>query len=434
MWKQTLIYFFLWFRVNANSSLNKMNIQNLALIFTPVIFHDYNQTDDSSVGDWSPEDLFEDLILHFEFLFPIAEENARKNNEHKLNQARNGKSPYSQFSQSNLLYISNPIVATSALGNTNNMLLTQPMNPAMLMNNGPDSPGGPNNNSNLSEQQQQYIGPYPPNLTTIIGTVPPNMISQQTPQRLASQPQPYSNGPVARSVHPTDSNARIIPPRYQSDTTNPSYQQQQQQQMAMKRSTSETTGMQRGSSITHTGDNYNNYHGAISNSNSSSNSPLPGRVNQDPLLTKRNSSTPIQQKPYAPPRQDSLRKLSTVGRVEQHLVESVPSEQQIESPISVTPSKKEVPHPIITQQPNQQPQQTQQTQQTQQPPQQQQQQSQQQQPQQPQPQQPQPQQQHQYYQPELNQDFMLPSVTEVNMDSLLDYYSPVTNELKTPTK
>lgn len=375
-----------------------MNIQNLALIFTPVIFHDFNQTDDNSVGDWSPDDLFEDLILNFELLFPISEESARKNNEHKLTQALHGKSPYSQFSQSNLLYLSNPILATSTPITTNNMLLTQPMNPAMLMNNGADSPGGPNSTD------QQYSSPYPPNLTTIIGTAPPGNISSQNPQRLASHPQqPYNSGPI-RSVHPVDTSARIVPPRYQSDAVNPSYQQQQQ--MAIQRSTSETTAMQRGSSMNNasTPDNVNNgnygYNGP--GSNSSNNSPLPARMNNEPVhtLTKRNSSIPLQQKnPYAPPRQDSLRKVQSRFPGDTGEKPYSTTAEQADQPISATLSGKQqhVPHPIITTNTSQ----------------------------------------HQYYQPELNQDYMLPSVSEINLDSLIDYYSPVTNErpeLKTQPK
>ncbi|KAG1439597.1 hypothetical protein G6F56_012245 [Rhizopus delemar] len=90
--------------VNSNSQLNKMNIQNLALIFTPVIFHDFNQVEKSLISyEWSPEDLFEDLILYHEMLFPISEEKARRLNENKLQMAMKGDL-YSQFSQSNLLY------------------------------------------------------------------------------------------------------------------------------------------------------------------------------------------------------------------------------------------------------------------------------------------------------------------------------------------
>lgn len=81
-----------------------MNIQNLALIFTPVIFHDFNQVEKSLISyEWSPEDLFEDLILYHEMLFPISEEKARRLNENKLQMAMKGDL-YSQFSQSNLLY------------------------------------------------------------------------------------------------------------------------------------------------------------------------------------------------------------------------------------------------------------------------------------------------------------------------------------------
>ncbi|KAG1221646.1 hypothetical protein G6F62_008993 [Rhizopus arrhizus] len=141
--------------VNSNSQINKMNIQNLALIFTPVIFHDFNQTEETTTGDWSPEDLFEDMILHHERLFPISEENARKMNEAKLQKALQGESPYSQFSQSNLLYINYPQPPPK------NMLLTQSMNPPLLTND-------PN----------RYSDNYPPKLTTIIGTSTANYQQQ----------------------------------------------------------------------------------------------------------------------------------------------------------------------------------------------------------------------------------------------------------------
>ncbi|KAI7903848.1 uncharacterized protein BX663DRAFT_505448 [Cokeromyces recurvatus] len=127
-------------KVNAHNQANKMNISNLAMIFTPVIFHDYNQTDESLHlnNEWSPDDLFGDLLLYHDLIFPKAEDFARRINEPKLNQALNGQSPFSQYSRSNLLYL-------MPAQQTNSMLLTQPMSSPLN---------------------------YPPKLTTLIGTVP----------------------------------------------------------------------------------------------------------------------------------------------------------------------------------------------------------------------------------------------------------------------
>ncbi|RCH87466.1 hypothetical protein CU098_006866, partial [Rhizopus stolonifer] len=132
-------------KINANSQMNKMNIPNLALIFTPVIFHDFNQTEEGTThSDWSPEDLFEDLILHHEVLFHIAEESARRNNEQKLQEALNGKNPYSQFSQSNLLYLSNSTVPYPQ----------QQQQPTILPSAPPAATSTPQSNGHVSQQYQ----------------------------------------------------------------------------------------------------------------------------------------------------------------------------------------------------------------------------------------------------------------------------------------
>ncbi|CEP14559.1 hypothetical protein [Parasitella parasitica] len=196
-------------KVNANSQINKMNIPNLAMIFTPVIFHDFNQTEEG-LGEWSPDDLFEDLILHFELLFPKAEDMARRNNEPKLQQALEGKSPYSQFSQSNLLYLT---LLNNTPNTSNSLLLTQPMNPPIISgNNRPSSP-----------VDQQCNNQYPPQLTTIIGTAP--SVSSY------HQPQPQ---------HPQQ------------------YLQQPRQDICMNRSISDNTIMQRSSSMVNVEESYIN--------------------------------------------------------------------------------------------------------------------------------------------------------------------------------
>lgn len=200
-------------RVNANSQVNKMNIPNLAMIFTPVIFHDFNQSDDSVSSDWSPDDLFEDLILYFETLFPRAEEMARKHIEPKLNQAMNNASVFSQYSQSNLLYLGNK---NAPPANTGGMATPQPVNPPSNLNTATIRPPQP-----LDQQQQQY----PPKLTTIIGTMPttPRIGSLQQPAMKPTPPLPMTDGtqmvrsqsetPLmdqAQSMSPTSTNSTPI--------------------------------------------------------------------------------------------------------------------------------------------------------------------------------------------------------------------------------
>ncbi|EIE88378.1 hypothetical protein RO3G_13089 [Rhizopus delemar RA 99-880] len=146
--------------VNSNSHINKMNIQNLALIFTPVIFHDFNQIEEATTGDWSPEDLFEDLILYHEMLFPISEEKARKFNETKLYKALQGESTYSQFSQSNLLYINSASSGSLASVSSKDDLMVQPV-VSSASSNDPSA--------NKYSENSDY---YPPKLTTVIGMAP----------------------------------------------------------------------------------------------------------------------------------------------------------------------------------------------------------------------------------------------------------------------
>ncbi|KAF7722543.1 hypothetical protein EC973_002967 [Apophysomyces ossiformis] len=54
-------------KVNAKAEVNKMNIQNLSVIFTPAIFHDHNKADNA--GEWYSDKVLEDLILHHKELF-----------------------------------------------------------------------------------------------------------------------------------------------------------------------------------------------------------------------------------------------------------------------------------------------------------------------------------------------------------------------------
>ncbi|KAI8074342.1 uncharacterized protein B0P05DRAFT_512943 [Gilbertella persicaria] len=58
-------------KVQNSSHLNKMNLKNLSVIFTPAIFHDHNQAENA--GEWYSDKVLEDLILQHETLFVDAE-------------------------------------------------------------------------------------------------------------------------------------------------------------------------------------------------------------------------------------------------------------------------------------------------------------------------------------------------------------------------
>ncbi|KAI8079053.1 uncharacterized protein B0P05DRAFT_107681 [Gilbertella persicaria] len=288
-------------KINANSQMNKMNIPNLALIFTPVIFHDFNQTEEGTThSDWSPEDLFEDLILHHEVLFHIAEESARRNNEQKLQEALNGKNPYSQFSQSNLLYLSNSTVPYPQQQQqpTSGLLLTQPMNPPNLPKTS-NSSGTPLDYQPYQQQQQQY----PPKLTTIIGTAPPQQQQQYMSSVLPSAPPaatstPQSNGHVSQQYQSSES-------RLPSTGPSPSYQQQQPI-ASLPKDKPLTVITRRGSSMSH----------HYLNNTAPSSAIEPSSTEYSPMPTKRISLSDLPRRDSSAqqiklPRQDSLRKNSS---------------------------------------------------------------------------------------------------------------------------
>ncbi|KAI8967725.1 hypothetical protein BDF20DRAFT_839935 [Mycotypha africana] len=315
-------------KINAQSQINKMNIPNLALIFTPVIFHDFNQTgtEDSSAASgatatmtaetnaWSPDELFEDLILSMDVIFPKAEALARRNNEHKLNQALEGLSPFSQHSQSNLLYLSHhatlfPPLPSTRMSAAPPMLLTQPMNPpASLRNSHSDSsattrgsrPMAPPFDSNAAAAATAKQ--HEPFLSSMVGSLvlqPPVNAQHRPPQSTAripltlypsdvsTTPTPAQYGqttplnssssshtrmprfpPGTTAIAPTTSQANTATPTEPTHASTPMEQQQQQQQ-------------QQAATLMQTNNNNNN----SSSSNNSSHRSV------------------------TPPRQDSLRKL-----------------------------------------------------------------------------------------------------------------------------
>lgn len=61
--------------MESNSNLNKMTIKNLSVLFTPALFHDHNQADNT--GEWYSDKVLEDLIIHHETLFINVENQSR---------------------------------------------------------------------------------------------------------------------------------------------------------------------------------------------------------------------------------------------------------------------------------------------------------------------------------------------------------------------
>jgi hypothetical protein len=61
--------------VTASAHINKMNIKNLSVIFTPALFHDHNQAE--SAGEWYSDKVLEDLVLQYQTLFVRAENRSR---------------------------------------------------------------------------------------------------------------------------------------------------------------------------------------------------------------------------------------------------------------------------------------------------------------------------------------------------------------------
>ncbi|KAK4509765.1 uncharacterized protein ATC70_007067 [Mucor velutinosus] len=58
-------------KVEGCSHVNKMTMKNLSVIFTPALFHDHNQAENS--GEWYSDKVLEDLILQHDTLFENAE-------------------------------------------------------------------------------------------------------------------------------------------------------------------------------------------------------------------------------------------------------------------------------------------------------------------------------------------------------------------------
>ncbi|KAI9305952.1 hypothetical protein BJ944DRAFT_264311 [Cunninghamella echinulata] len=123
--------------VNANSTVNKMNLQNLSVIFTPAIFHDFNQAENP--GEWHADTVFEDLVTYYEALFQQAEIQSR---------GATGPQP--------------PINTQEYQNNSGgSLLLTAPMGPPPVIANEPPTPTGARSASLAALSRSGSLRPSP---------------------------------------------------------------------------------------------------------------------------------------------------------------------------------------------------------------------------------------------------------------------------------
>ncbi|KAI7881960.1 RhoGAP-domain-containing protein [Lichtheimia hyalospora FSU 10163] len=176
--------------VNKHSNVNKMNIQNLSVVFTPAIFHDHNNS--GVPGEWHTDCVFEDMLLYHEPLFHNAEIESQNNSAANITANRAVQSPSSQAAQ-------------TPGGGNKNMLLTAPLYPGNLTGQSDYRPTG---------QQHDPHHHMPPR----VQEVP----QQQRSTSLGVSPMPANQAKYTNPQHQHQHHAP--PPHYQ-----PQLQMQSQQ-------------------------------------------------------------------------------------------------------------------------------------------------------------------------------------------------------------
>ncbi|KAI7869655.1 hypothetical protein BDF14DRAFT_1879828 [Spinellus fusiger] len=189
-------------RVNANSHINKMNLQNLSVIFTPAIFKDYNQAE--VPGEWTTDVVFEDLVLCYEEVFMIPPMDTH--NRPMPNLIQKGPDP-----SSNSVYYDprTPAQANSQLGSTQGTLPNEPVQGSIL----------PNHNSNSINysgiNHHNYASPLPHPIYTNVASIDPKQAcSPRTASLTLHQAQPLSNEPSypVQTTFITSTEQQHVPP------------------------------------------------------------------------------------------------------------------------------------------------------------------------------------------------------------------------------
>ncbi|CAO3592178.1 unnamed protein product [Absidia cylindrospora] len=219
-------------KVNANSHVNKMTLQNLSVIFTPAIFHDFNQAEHP--GEWHMDTVFEDLITYYDALFTNAEIQSRANA---------GPQPPITINTTATATDYPPSSAAST-----NLLLTAAMGPppmAMIAND--DSPPTPANNRSASLAALTRSGTLQPSrsqgssLQQVSKTNDTHQLYYQPSSELpALQKQQslyqYQHTQLQQQQHQNQQSSYHQPPQHQSNYQHPqqsSYHPVQQQQQPL---------------------------------------------------------------------------------------------------------------------------------------------------------------------------------------------------------
>lgn len=156
----------MFLRVNKHSDVNKMNMQNLSVVFTPAIFHDHNNAE--VPGEWRCDSVFEDLVTHHHTLFISAE------NKPKQSPSRPPPGP-------------TPIAipSSTSLNNSGGMLLTAPLHPSALGGNPEPAAASVYENAYPASWKDGTPRPPPPSASTLQRSL------SLTPNRRNVQPSPF---------------------------------------------------------------------------------------------------------------------------------------------------------------------------------------------------------------------------------------------------
>ncbi|ORX59614.1 RhoGAP-domain-containing protein [Hesseltinella vesiculosa] len=313
--------------VNAHSAINKMNLQNLSVIFTPAIFHDFNQAEHP--GEWHSDVMFEDLVNFHDTLFQQAELQSRapagpqvplKSHEfHPTNANPVATTPPAVITPGSVSSVAN---ATSS-----SLLLTAPMGPPPMIVNEPPTPKGGSGSRAASLGALQRSGSLQhPDAHPTASYFPPQLSSTPTPAAVSSgtatqHPQPPQ--PQQKQQHTPTS--LTDPASYHYQPQQPQPQQAQPQRppprpyYPVTHSQDDVRPVPRPSASSYTPQintsslRTDSFYGGTPELMPSkldkpeADATEPSNDDTMPTLASSHSSTTSTKKKFVPPRQDSLR-------------------------------------------------------------------------------------------------------------------------------
>ncbi|KAI9322608.1 hypothetical protein BX666DRAFT_2023061 [Dichotomocladium elegans] len=185
---------------HLSNEVNKMNLQNLSVVFTPTIFQDHSGN--GAPGEWRGDRVFEDMLTYYEPLFHHAEARSKMNSNAggaaNMSPATYGRAPSSQAGSG----ISTPISANPG------MLLTAPLNPSNLGLSNDRQGGYDGQYQQQQQQQQQPSTPQQQRSTSLTTTATVN------PQQKHELP------PIPQNTGLSPAQQQKIPPRSTSSSRN----------------------------------------------------------------------------------------------------------------------------------------------------------------------------------------------------------------------